>query len=115
MGGQGPSPGFVIAVTPYGGNRGYGRQLGQHLGRADVARVDDVIDALQHLPYSGIQMPVGIGQHAYGDDLEAEPRSLPVANTRYRFPSSAPSSTRPEAGTACPPNWPRKAARRRAA
>ena len=42
-------------------------QAGQHLRRADVAGVDDVVDAPQQRLHLGVEMTVGVGEHSDDD------------------------------------------------
>jgi hypothetical protein len=58
-------PRTLVVVSPDRDDRRYGAQLFQDLGAADVARMDDVLNARECTDRFGAKQSVGIGDEAY--------------------------------------------------
>ena len=58
-------PRALVVVSPDRVDRRYGAQLFQDLGAADVARMDDVLNARECTDRFGAKQSVGIGDEAY--------------------------------------------------
>jgi hypothetical protein len=58
-------PRALVVVSPDCVDRRYGAQLLQNLGAADVARMDDVLNARECMDRFGAKQSVGIGDEAY--------------------------------------------------
>jgi hypothetical protein len=50
-----------VDVAADGGYRGDRAEAGEHVGRADVTRVEDVLDVCERLDHLGTEEPVRVG------------------------------------------------------